>query len=183
MLLRLIGGSALLILCGLPLAVCALVAGFITTPLTGAGIVSAAAAFSFAIAFVAGRISGNESAMLMKFERWATGRLWYTDMLSSSTGSGLSWTMQQMNRVPIPLTWFSAYCGATIKHLSLPSFIAGSFASTVIVVFAYSLAGGSIGCAILDAARGLSTKAYLLPVICSTLAIVLASKLQPRMSV
>lgn len=179
---RIVLGIATMILLGFPIAGVALLAGIVTTPLVGAALTSFASAMAFAFFFLLGRLIGRDHPIVRSFEGWASQKIWFSDMHSSHSTSGIGWTAEQSAQSPLPTAWFSAYCGAVIRHLTLPSLIAGTFVSTSVVVLSYSFAGSYIGCAVIDRSLDLPIRPYLAPAVLSGILLLISSRLRPRFS-
>lgn len=169
-------------LIGIPTPIAAVCAGILTNPMTGSALTSFAFITALAVSFGFGRIVGRNHPLVRRFERWASGRLWFSDLMAARAQSGLHWASEFIYRTPIPPTLLAAFCGASIKHLQLVELLAGGFLSVIAVIVAYSLAGGTIGCALLDYTHGFPTEDYILPIILSALALIIVSKLRPRIS-
>lgn len=170
------------ILIGIPTPIAAVVAGLLTTPFTGSAITSLALILALVIAFSIGRLLGKQNQMIVRFEHWASGRLWFTDLIATRAQSGLHWASEFIYKTPLPPTLFAAFCGAVISHMQLVELIAGAFLSFIAVIVAYSLAGGTIGCAFLDYTHGFPTTDHILPIIISIIALVIVYKLRSRIS-
>lgn len=179
---RIFFALAVAILIGIPAPVAAIFAGLLTSPLTGSALTASAFIGALAIWFLLGRFAGRDHPLAQRFERWASGKLWFTDLMAARTHSGFHWVAEYVYRTPIPPILFAAFCGASVKSLSISELLTGAFISLIAMIIAFSLAGGNIGCALLDHVQGLPTKEHVIPVLISVLALIAVSKLRSRMS-
>lgn len=169
-------------LIGVPMPIAALTAGMLTDPMTGSALVSLALVLITLGAYTCGRVLGRQNSLTQSFERWAFGRLWFTDLMAARAQSGLHWASEFVYRSPIPPVIFAAFCGAAVRHLTLIELIAGVFLSFIAVIVGYAVAGSSVGCAVLDYSHGLPTTNYILPIILSMILLIIISKIRPRIS-
>lgn len=169
-------------LIGIPAPIAAIFAGLLTSPLTGSALTAAAMVFVMAIWFVIGRWAGRDNALFKNFERWASGKLWFTDLMAARAHSGFHWAAEYIYRTPIPAILFAAFCGAAVNRIRMVELMAGAFISMIAIIVAFSLAGGNIGCALMDYTHGLSTREHLIPIVISVVALIVVSKLRSRMS-
>ena len=170
------------ILIGIPMPIAALAAGILTNPLTGSALASLALVAAVTGGYLSGRLLGRQSPILQSFERWAAGRLWFTDLMAARAQSGLHWASEFVYKSPIPPVVFAGFCGAAIQHLALVELIVGIFLSFISVIVGYAVAGSTVGCAVLDYSHDMPTMGYVLPMILSIILLLIISKLRPRIS-
>jgi hypothetical protein len=179
---RIFFGLVVCIMIGMPAPVAAIFAGLLTSPFTGSALTAFAFITALAVWFLIGRFMGRDNSLVQSFERWASGRLWFTDLMAARAHSGFHWVAEYVYRTPIPPILFAAFCGASVKRLGIVELLTGAFISFIAMIIAFSLAGGNIGCALLDHVHGLPTKEHVIPIVISVVALVAVSKLRSRMS-
>lgn len=173
-------GIFILTLIGVPLIVSSAVAGLLTTPLLGAAISSGFAIFALTTAFLLFRALGRDHLLVRKLDQLISKTSWYIYFQESKAGDGLQWTNAQLQGTPLPSSWFAAYCGAVVRHLSTASFVAGAFIAIVVVMFVFSFIGANVGCAVVDYHFGLSIDKYRIPIALSCIMVFLTLRLRPR---
>lgn len=169
-------------LIGVPMPLAALTAGLLTNPLVGSALASLALVTTSTGCYLFGKMVGRTHPLIRSFERWATGRLWFTDLMAARAQSGLHWASEFVYKSPIPTSIFAGFCGAAIVHLELTELIVGIFLSFISVIVGYAVAGSSIGCAIVDYTHDLPTTDYIFPMMLSIILLLIISKIRPRIS-
>lgn len=170
-------------LLGAPLILSAALAGLMTAPIAGAALTSGFTILALASAFCIFRFLGRDHALVRHLEAFISRIPWFEKLQSSQSGSGMEWTAGQMQQTPLPASWFAAYCGALVRHLTLPSFIAGTFLATAVVIVTYSFVGAFVGCALVDYHFGLPINKYKYPIVLCVVLIFLMLRIRPRFNV
>lgn len=162
---------------GVPATIIAIGAGVLMGPIVGAPLTSLAVALS---SIAAWSISRNlfRSGKLPTFVELKLNSDWYERMMNDRADSGFHWVTSHAMTSPLPYSFFAGVVGAKVRHLTLPSLIAAIFLSSILHVAGYSLAGASIGCAVINHALGLSIDQYRTLMAVSCLLLVLLSRLQ-----
>jgi Na+/phosphate symporter len=96
--------------------------------------------------------------------------------------TGFHWTITNAMNAPLSYPIFSFIVGMLIPHLTITSLISGVFAASVLYVAGYALAGGSIGCAVVNHALGLPYEQYKTMMLFSCGILLLLSKLQAHLA-
>ena len=107
---------------------------------------------------------------------------WFKNMMNDRSTSGFQWTALHGLLATLPYPFVSFLIGAKIPHLNSQSFIAGIFAGSILQVAGYSLAGASIGCAVINHAVGVGFEQYRTLMVVSCLILVLLARLQNSIS-
>ena len=98
--------------------------------------------------------------------------------MKDRAASGLNWTAIHGITTPLPYSYFSFIVAADVPHLSLFSLTAGVFVGSVLYIAGYTLAGASIGCAVINHAIGIPFDQYRTLTVVSCLILMLLSRLQ-----
>jgi hypothetical protein len=98
----------------------------------------------------------------------------YESMFLRTSRTPIVWIIANVWEYAPTIPKFAALIGERIAHLNLSSLMVGIFWSALPTTFAYSVAGASIGCSIVDSGLGLATSSYRSMIIlsCALLAVV-----------
>lgn len=165
---------------GLPLSIVAMSAGVLTGPMLGGPLTSISLSIAVTIAWHIGKYFFRSGNLPPGIARQLESS-WYKSMMDDHSISGFHWTATHSQRSQIPFSCFAALVGAKVPHLSLPSFVAGIFVGSVIQVAGYSLAGASIGCAVINHALGLDISEYRTLIVVSCLILILLTRYQSKL--
>ena len=165
---------------GIPAILIAITVGVLTGPFLGAPLTSLAITLSSVFLWIITRYA-FPNGMLPNFIEKNLHGAWYDQMMSDRTISGFHWTATHGMTAPIPYAFFAGIAGAKVRHLNFQSLIAGIFAGSILQVAGYSLAGASIGCAVINHALGLSINQYRALIAVSCVILILLSRLQSSM--
>lgn len=163
---------------GLPSAISGILAGLLLGPSIGGPLASMAIVASSAIFWVIGHLAGRNSQVKFYVEGALTSKPWFSDAMTQRAATGFNWTIINAMNSPLSYPLFSFVVGTLIPHLTFISMISGIFATSVLYVAGYALAGGSIGCAVVNHAQGLPYEQYKTLMLASCIILLLLSKLQ-----
>lgn len=168
--------ATLLAAAGLPTAILSALGGILFGSFPGGSLVSVAICIASISAWALARTLWSNGMFPSAIENRLK-KQWFEDMMNDRTDSGFHWVMKSANRCPLPFPYFCAIVGVKVQHLNLIPIIAGLFASSFIHVAAYSLAGGSIGCAVMNHALGLDISEFRPAIIASCLILMLLAQI------
>jgi uncharacterized membrane protein YdjX (TVP38/TMEM64 family) len=163
---------------GMPASLIAVTAGVVTGPFIGAPLTSISVALASLALWGLGRLLNRRNRLPGSLDRLLENSAWFQSMMDKRPESGFHWTAVQGLVAPVPYPYFGFIAGAKVPHLNAQSFLTGVFASSIIHSAGYSLAGASIGCAVVNQAVGFSIDAYRHLIIVSCLILILLSKIQ-----
>jgi uncharacterized membrane protein YdjX (TVP38/TMEM64 family) len=163
---------------GVPATLIAVLTGTLTGPLVGAPLASAAITISSLLLWGAGRVGFSKRRLPEFIDQRLDKSIWFKNMMNDRAASGFQWTALHGLLAPIPYPFVSFLIGAKVRHLNPQSFIAGIFAGSILQVAGYSLAGASIGCAVINHAVGVSFEQYRTLMVVSCLILILLARLQ-----
>lgn len=167
---------------GIPSAISGLVAGLLLGPEVGGPMASLSVVISSAISWAVGRLVRKNKNLKSALEGRLATQDWFNQAMEKRSTTGFQWTIAISMSAPVPYPFFSFVGGALIPHLTFSSMIAGIFMASVLHIAGYALAGGSIGCAVVNHALGLSFAQYKTMMLISCGTLLLLSKLQISIS-
>lgn len=163
---------------GVPAAVIGVIAGILTGPFVGAPFASLTVVCSSLVLSSLGRLFAYTGHLPSSIhDRWQSSP-WFQSMMKDRAASGLNWTALHGLTTPLPYSYFSFIVATAVPHLSLLSLTAGVFVGSVLYIAGYTLAGASIGCAVINHAIGVPFDQYRTLTVVSCLILLLLSKLQ-----
>ena len=178
MIARLIFCATLAAILGAPSALIAVVAGILTGPIVGAPLTSLAISAGSLVMWAVGHFIFRGGRLPEFAEGSIESANWYQRMMRDRAISGFNWTAVHGLTAPIPYPYFGLLVGAKVRHLTPQSFLAGIFAGSILNVAGYTLAGASIGCAVVNHASGYEVSQYRALMVVSCLILILLSRLQ-----
>lgn len=176
--LKILLGLIVLSSLGVPAAISGLIAGLIFGPAVGGPFASLAILMSSALLWLIGKQIRNMPWTQNFIEQQMASQAWFQNAMNQHSTSGFHWVASQGIIAKAPLPVFALMIGVTVKHLAPASFLAGIFAASVLYIAGYALAGGSIGCAVINHALGVSFDQYKNLTIISCIALLILSKAQ-----
>ena len=182
MLGRLLLAGTLAALLGFPASLIAVSLGILTGPFVGIPLTSISISLGSLVLWGIGRTAFKTKTLPQVLDRYLDRQTWFQNMMNQRPGTGYNWTAIQSLVAPIPYPIFGFITGARIRHLTIRSFLAGIFASSLLQSAGYSLAGSSIGCAVVNQALGYSIAPYRLLIVLSCLILVVLSRVQSILS-
>ena len=182
MLGRLLLAGTLAALLGMPSSVVAVAAGVLTGPFIGIPVTSISIALGSIIPWTVGRLYIRGRELPKVFDDNLEKRPWFQHMMNQRPGTGYNWTAVQGLVAPVPYPLFGFIVATKVPHLNFRSFLAGIFVSSLLHSAGYSLAGASIGCAVVNQSLGASIEPYRTLIVISCLILVVLSRIQSLIS-
>jgi uncharacterized membrane protein YdjX (TVP38/TMEM64 family) len=176
-LLLFIATASVLAVIGLPAPLIAAVGGLLFGAFTGGALASTSITLGSLAAWVLARSFFRRGELPRSLESRLTAT-WYQQMMTETTTSGFHWVVKNAMRCPLPFTYFAAITAAKVNHLNSQSLAGGIYAASFLPVAAYALAGGSIGCAVINHAQGLAIHHYRPSLVISCLVLVFLARFQ-----
>ena len=170
--------SSLLALAGAPAAVVAVFLGIFIGPIAGAPMSSLAIAVGAGFWWLIGHFCLPHGLMPVPLDNYVEERPWYGNLMRQNAKSAFHWTVRNGFVAPIPFAVLGLVVGAKIRHMNFLSFITGVFISSIALLMGYSLAGASIGCAVINHAQGYDFGQYKSLMLLSCVILTLLSKIQ-----
>lgn len=168
--------AALLTITGIPIAVISAAAGMLLGPISGGSVASTAVSVASITSWYLARKLYMDRDLPALLEQSVT-KPWFNKIMNEKTQSGFHWVTKSASICPLPFPYFSALLGVKVRHLSGPAIVAGVFVSSFLHVAAYSLAGGSIGCAVMNHAVGVDISQYKFSIIVSCVFLILLARM------
>ena len=169
-------------LIGMPSSLIAVAAGVLTGPFIAVPLTSISIALGSLILWGIGRLYISNQKLPKVLDDYLENKPWFQHMMNQRPGTGYAWTAIQGLVAPLPYPFFGFIVAAKVPHLSLQSFLAGIFSSSLLHSAGYSLAGASIGCAVVNQSLGFSIEPYRILVVLSCAILVLLSRIQSIVS-
>jgi len=166
---------------GVPSAICGVVAGLMLGPTIGGPLASLAIVIASSLFWAIGHFAGKNNGLKSATEALLASRSWFYEAMKQRSATGFHWTVANAINAPLSYPFFSFIVGMQVPHLTFFSMISGVFAASVLHVAGYALAGGSIGCAVVNHALGLPFEPYKTMMLVSCAILLLLSKLQAYM--
>lgn len=182
MLGRLLLVGTLAALVGVPSSVIAVASGVLTGPFIGIPITSISIAVGSIISWAIGRLYIKDRGLPKVFDDYLENKVWFQHMMNQRPETGYNWTAVQGLVAPVPYPFFGLIVATKVPHLNFRSFLAGIFASSLLHSAGYSLAGASIGCAVVNQALGFSIEPYRTLIVITCLILVVLSWIQSLIS-
>jgi uncharacterized membrane protein YdjX (TVP38/TMEM64 family) len=167
---------------GIPSAISGIVAGLLLGPTVGGPLASLSIVIASCIFWILGHLAGRNPSLKSSVEGLLSARHWFHEAMKQRSTTGFHWTIANALNAPLSYPFFSFIVGMLIPHLSITSMISGVFAASVLYVAGYALAGGSIGCAVVNHALGLPYDQYRTMMLFSCGILLLLSKLQAHLA-
>ena len=175
---QLLLAATIISILGVPATLIAVLSGTLTGPLVGAPLASLAVTIGSLFLWGVGRLGYSKTRLPEFLNQRLEQSEWFKNMMNDRSTSGFQWTALHGLLAPFPYPFVSFLIGAKIPHLNSQSFIAGIFAGSILQVAGYSLAGASIGCAVINHAVGVGFEQYRTLMVVSCLILVLLARLQ-----
>jgi uncharacterized membrane protein YdjX (TVP38/TMEM64 family) len=169
--------TTILAIFGAPIAIISALAGLLLGPITGGAMTSAAISAGAILAWLIARWTFRKGAFPDHVEKKIQ-QSWYQEMMDQRTDSAFDWVKTFSIKCPLSFPHFTALVAVKVRHLKLAPIISGIFAASILYVIAYSLAGGSIGCAAVNHAVGADIAPYKNSIIGSCLLLLILAKFQ-----
>jgi uncharacterized membrane protein YdjX (TVP38/TMEM64 family) len=163
---------------GVPAALIAVITGTLTGPLVGAPLASFAVTIGSLLLWGLGRLAFSQRRLPEFIDERLNKSTWYKNMMNDRAASGFQWTALHGLLAPLPYPLVSFLIGAKVRHLNPQSFVAGIFMGSILQVAGYSLAGASIGCAVINHAIGEGFEQYQTLMVVSCLILIMLARLQ-----
>jgi uncharacterized membrane protein YdjX (TVP38/TMEM64 family) len=169
---------ALISVFGAPSTITGIIAGLLLGPAIGAPLASLAIVLASMVFWGIGCLFRDKFEVKNGIESRLLKQRWFNSIMMKKSNSSFHWTLSSSMIVPISYPVFALICGMLVPHLTFISTITGIFAASVFHVAGYALAGGSIGCAVMNHALGLSFENYKIMMFISCFILLLLSRLQ-----
>lgn len=168
----------LLISLGAPAAILGTIAGLLLSPPIGAPLASLAVVLASTIFWGLGRLSHLSPKLKQFFGDKLLHRKWFSRIMENKASTGFHWTISTSINSTLSYPLFAFISGFAIPHLKFPSLITGIFASSALYIAGYALAGGSIGCGVVNHAISHPFEQYKPMMLLSCVLLFLLSKAQ-----
>lgn len=173
-----IGLMTLLISLGVPAAIIGTLAGLLLSPPIGAPLASFSVVLATAVFWGLGRLTHLSPALKKRFLSRLENMKWFNEMMDNKASSGFHWTVSASLNSPISYPLFAFFAGLTVSHLRFAALITGIFASSALYIAGYALAGGSIGCGVVNHAINQPFEQYKPMMLLSCALLLMLSKAQ-----